>query len=66
VQAEVVLEVGRRLLEHRDVGPGAEEPVAGAAHDEDLHRVVHARREDGVVEGGPSVLYWTRALMASV
>ena len=36
VQAEVVLEVGIRVLEHPDIGAGAEELLAGAAEHDDV------------------------------
>ena len=50
VQAEVVLELGIRLLEHSDVGAGAEELLTRPAEHDDVDRRVHARGEDGRVD----------------
>ena len=50
VQAEEVLEAGRDGVQHPDVGAGREEPVALAAQDDDVHVVVEAGLQDGLVE----------------
>ncbi len=50
VQAEVVLEVRVRRLEHVDVGAGAEDLLAGAGEHDDVDRRVEAGLEDAVVE----------------
>ena len=50
VEAEVVLEARLRLLQHLDVGAGAEELVALALEHQDVDVVVEARSEHGLVE----------------
>ena len=50
VQAEVVLERRIGVLEHADVGAGAEELLAGADEHDHVDRGVHARRQYRVVE----------------
>jgi hypothetical protein len=41
------LKVGRGLRQHLDVRARAEELLARARDDDDVHRVVHARAQDG-------------------
>ena len=50
MQAEVVLEVRVRVLEHVDVGAGAEELLAAPLEDEDVDLLVEARLQDREVE----------------
>ena len=50
VQAEVVLEVRVRLLEHVDVGAGAEELLAQTGQHDDVNICVEPGGEDRVVE----------------
>jgi hypothetical protein len=50
VQAEAVFPLGLGLREHRDVRPGAEELLARATDDDDVHGRVHARGKDRIVD----------------
>jgi hypothetical protein len=49
VQAKVILEAGRRLFEHVDVGAGADEFLTRAGQHDHVHTIVHARGQNGIV-----------------
>ena len=50
MQAEVVFELRRHLGQHLDVGPGGEELLSRAAHEDDVDLVIHASLQDALIQ----------------